>query len=68
MVEGAGALAAAADEGPAELARRVASPGGTTEAGLRVLDSEDGLASLMLRTLEASRRRGRELAASTRRR
>jgi pyrroline-5-carboxylate reductase len=66
MVEGAGALAAAADEGPAELARRVASPGGTTEAGLRVLDSEDALASLMLRTLEASRRRGRELAASTR--
>ncbi len=67
MVEGAGALAAAADEGPAALARRVASPGGTTEAGLRVLDSEDALASLILRTLEASRGRGRELAAATRR-
>jgi pyrroline-5-carboxylate reductase len=66
MVEGAGALAAAADEGPAELARRVASPGGTTEAGLRVLDDEAALASLMLRTLEASRRRGRELAAASR--
>ena len=66
MVEGAGALASAADEGPAELARRVASPGGTTEAGLRVLDSKDALADLMLRTLEASRRRGRELAAASR--
>jgi pyrroline-5-carboxylate reductase len=66
MVEGAGALAAAADEEPAQLARRVASPGGTTEAGLRVLDSEDALARLILRTLEASRRRGRELAAATR--
>ena len=66
MVEGAGALAAAAEEGPAELARRVASPGGTTEAGLRVLDGEGALASLMLRTMEASQRRGRELAAATR--
>jgi pyrroline-5-carboxylate reductase len=67
MVEGAGALAAATDAQPAELARRVASPGGTTEAGLRVLDGEDALASLMRRTLEASRRRGRELAADSRR-
>jgi pyrroline-5-carboxylate reductase len=66
MVEGAGALAAATDAQPAELARRVASPSGTTEAGLRVLDGEEALASLMLRTLEASRRRGRELAAASR--
>jgi pyrroline-5-carboxylate reductase len=66
MVEGAGALAAGAEEGPGELARRVASPGGTTEAGLRVLDSDDALAELMFRTLEASRRRGRELAANAR--
>jgi pyrroline-5-carboxylate reductase len=68
MVEGAGALAARSAEGPAELARRVASPGGTTEAGLNVLDSDAALASLMLRTLEASRRRGRELAAAAARR
>ena len=47
---------------PADLARRVASPGGTTEAGLKVLDCEDGLRSLVLRTVEASRRRGREMA------
>ena len=66
MVEGAGALAAASPDGPAELARRVASPGGTTEAGLKVLDEEGALASLVLRTLEAARRRGRELAEASR--
>jgi pyrroline-5-carboxylate reductase len=62
MVEGAGALAASSAEGPVELARRVASPGGTTEAGLKVLDSEEALRRLVLSTLDASRRRGIELA------
>jgi pyrroline-5-carboxylate reductase len=66
MVEGAGALAAASAEPPAELARRVASPGGTTEAGLQLLDSEDALAKLILRTMEGSRQRGRDLAKATR--
>ena len=66
MVEGAGALAAAAPESPAELARRVASPGGTTEAGLAVLDAEQALSLLLLRTLDASRRRGNELAETAR--
>lgn len=66
MIEGAGALAAASDETPAELARRVASPGGTTQAGLEVLDGADGLGALVLRTLEASRRRGLELAEAAR--
>jgi pyrroline-5-carboxylate reductase len=65
MTEGASALAAQAGATPRELARRVASPGGTTEAGLAVLDSEDGLKPLLLRTLEASRRRGQEMASST---
>jgi pyrroline-5-carboxylate reductase len=65
MAEGASLLAARSGAGPAELARRVASPGGTTEAGLRVLDAEDGLRALMLRTLEASRRRGQEMAAES---
>jgi pyrroline-5-carboxylate reductase len=64
MAEGASALAARSEAAPRELARRVASPGGTTEAGLRVLDSEDGLKALVLRTLDASRRRGQEMAAS----
>lgn len=64
MTEGASALAARAGATPEELARRVASPGGTTEAGLTVLDSEDSLQDLILRTLEASRRRGQEMASS----
>jgi pyrroline-5-carboxylate reductase len=63
MAEGASALAARSEATPEELARRVASPGGTTEAGLKVLDAEDGLKALILRTLDASRRRGREMAA-----
>jgi pyrroline-5-carboxylate reductase len=66
MAEGAAALAAASDETPAELARRVASPGGTTEAGLRILDEEEALRRLVLRTVEASRRRGLEMAAAAR--
>lgn len=66
MAAGAAALAARSGETPAALARRVASPGGTTEAGLAILDSPDGLRPLLLRTLEASRRRGRELAAASR--
>jgi pyrroline-5-carboxylate reductase len=66
MVEGAGALVAASNEPPADLARRVASPGGTTEAGLRVLDSDDALRKLVLRTLDASRRRGSEMAEAAR--
>jgi pyrroline-5-carboxylate reductase len=66
MVEGAGALAAASPDPPAELARRVASPGGTTEAGLKVLDEEEAVTALVLRTLDASRRRGIEMAAAAR--
>ncbi len=66
MVEGAGALASASDEPPARLAQRVASPGGTTEAGLKVLDEGDALKALVARTLEASRRRGREMAEAAR--
>src|SRR5688500_7974068 len=66
MVEGAAAQAAASGETPAELARRVASPKGTTEAGLAVLDREDGLAGLIRQTLEAARRRSREMAEAAR--
>jgi pyrroline-5-carboxylate reductase len=67
MAEGAAALAAASDAPPAELARRVASPGGTTEAGLNILDAEHGLKPLMLSTLDASRRRGIKMAQAARR-
>ena len=67
MVEGAAALVAVSPDGPGELARRVASPGGTTEAGLKMLDGEQGLKPLILRTLDASRRRGIEMAEAARR-
>ena len=47
----------------AEIARRVASPKGTTEQGLAVLDAPDGLQPLVDRMLAAASRRGEELAA-----
>ena len=62
MVEGAALLAARSDDSPDELARRVTSPGGTTAAGLSVLDDADALKSLVLATLTAARDRGAELA------
>jgi len=66
MVEGAGLLAAASGVSPGELARRVASPGGTTEAGLKVLDAGNALATLVEATLRAARDRGAEMAAAAR--
>ena len=61
-VAGAGALAEAADETPAELRRNVTSPNGTTQAGLEVLMDEDtGLPPLMSRTVKAAADRSREL-------
>lgn len=66
MVEGAGALAAASPHAPGELADRVASPGGTTRAGLDVLDANQRLARLIADTLRAARDRGAEMAAEAR--
>jgi len=66
MVEGAGALASASEHAPGELARRVASPGGTTEAGLRVLDADAALSELVAATLKAAADRSAELAAAAR--
>ncbi|MFN3619420.1 pyrroline-5-carboxylate reductase [Sphingorhabdus sp.] len=62
MVEGASALAAGSTETPSELAARVTSPGGTTAAGLAVLDSDHILDVLIAQTLRAARDRGTELA------
>ena len=62
MVEGAAMLAADNDYGPDELARRVTSPGGTTAAGLTILDNQDALKKLVHETLSAARDRGAELA------
>ena len=66
MVEGAATLAAQAPVSPGELARRVASPGGTTQKGLDVLDADQALAKLMEATLRAARDRGAEMAAEAR--
>lgn len=49
-----------------ELARRVASPRGTTEAGLSVLDRDGALDNLVASAIDAARRRGAELAAEAR--
>lgn len=59
---GTGAYAASTSVRMAEIARRVASPNGTTEQGLAVLDAADGLLPLVERTLAAAVRRGQELA------
>jgi len=65
-VEGAALLAAASPHEPAELARRVASPGGTTQAGLDVLDAEGALARLVAATLKAAADRSAEMARQAR--
>ena len=63
-VLGTATMAAARDEDMVSIVCRVASPNGTTEAGLRVLDA--GLDDLVARTLEAASRRGAELAVAAR--
>ena len=63
---GTGAMADSSGEGMGDLARRVASPKGTTEQGLAVLDGDDGLQPLVDRMLAAAIRRGEEMAAAAR--
>lgn len=58
------AMAKARGETMASIATRVASPNGTTEAGLDILDRE--LDPLIGHTLEAASRRGQELAEAAR--
>ncbi|PCD03589.1 pyrroline-5-carboxylate reductase [Sphingomonas spermidinifaciens] len=65
-VEGSAMLAAQADETPAILADRVASPGGSTREGLNVLDADAALVRLLTDTLAAATRRNAELAAAAR--
>jgi pyrroline-5-carboxylate reductase len=55
-------MAAMTSEDMASIARRVASPNGTTEAGLAVLDREHVLEELIAVTIDAAARRGAELA------
>jgi pyrroline-5-carboxylate reductase len=61
-VAGSGALLDT-DPARAEILRRnVTSPGGTTEAALRVLLAKNGLSPLLRRAVGAARRRARELS------
>jgi pyrroline-5-carboxylate reductase len=60
-VAGAGALIGADPRPAAELRKEVTSPGGTTEAALKVLMASDGLENLFERAIDAATRRGREL-------
>ena len=55
-------MAATNGESMEQVARRVASPNGTTEAGLKVLDHEDVLEKLVALTINAASRRAAELA------
>jgi pyrroline-5-carboxylate reductase len=55
-------MAATNGEDMASIARRVASPNGTTEAGLKLLDGDGALDKLVQETIEAAARRGRQLA------
>lgn len=60
-VAGSGAMLASDPATPGEMVSAVASPGGMTQAGLDVLDSEGRLTGLVAETLRAARDRGREL-------
>jgi pyrroline-5-carboxylate reductase len=59
-VHGAGALLAAATEGPEALRAAVTSPGGTTAAGLRALEAA-GVRSAFIDAVVAATERAREL-------
>ena len=61
-VAGAGELARLSAEDAAQLRRNVTSPGGTTEAALKVLMADDGLLPLMRQAILAATARSRELA------
>ncbi len=60
---GAGGLMEAETRTPAEMRRAVTSPGGTTEAALKILDGDnEALRKLMKAAVEAAANRGGELA------
>ncbi|MEM6376474.1 MAG: pyrroline-5-carboxylate reductase [Pseudomonadota bacterium] len=61
-IAGAGALAEASDESPADLRVNVTSPNGTTQAGLEILmDEKNGLRPLLQQTVAAAAARSRAL-------
>ncbi len=60
-VVGAGALLGASAESPSELRAGVTSPGGTTEAALKILMGKNGLADLLKEAVAAATARARVL-------
>ena len=58
---GAAALLKTTEDSPAALRQAVTSPGGTTEAALKVLMGEAGLTPLMRKAAEAALQRAKEL-------
>jgi len=62
-ITGAGALLEAGRRAAEDLRRDVTSPGGTTEAALKVLLGKDGLKDLIARAVAAANARAAELAA-----
>lgn len=61
-VAGAGALLVVSPEEPKKLRENVTSPGGTTEAALKVLMASDALPALMTKAIAAATKRSHELA------
>lgn len=61
MARGAAELAHRSDETPAQLAERVASPGGTTRAALNVFDADAALERLVAEAVDAAAKRSVEL-------
>lgn len=59
---GAGGMLTKSSRSADELKKSVASPGGTTEAALRVLEGEKGLEEIMISAMEACASRSQELA------
>ena len=62
-VYGAAKLMAESGEAPAELRRKVTSPGGTTEAALKVM-SERKLEEIFVEAIRAAEKRSRELSGA----
>jgi pyrroline-5-carboxylate reductase len=60
---GAAKMLMTSTDSPAELRRKVTSPGGTTHAAITVMESMD-MPAIVIKAVQAAAERGRELAAS----
>ncbi len=61
---GAGTMLATSTDSPAELRRKVTSPGGTTQAAIEHMQSK-GFEQIVVDALKAAERRGKELGAKS---